>query len=169
MRATSARRAPRRRLPGRTARARIERRSARRPSRSSRCRRRALSTSTEPGAIAVRSPTSTTVREPLLSVALARPDCVATLAKRTESALPCSDPTVRASVAASVRADAASLWYRLPAVAAMPPARASAFPCWLSLIRLNTSTPIATIGTTTITTKKMVRRARKLIAKPGRC
>ena len=70
----------------------------------------ALSTSTEPGAIAVRSPTSTTVREPLLSVALARPDCVATLAKRTESALPCSDPTVRASVAASVRADAASLW-----------------------------------------------------------
>ena len=67
-------------------------------------------TMTEPGAIAVRFPTLTIVLEPSLSVALASPACIASSANRTESALPCMDPIARASVSASLRAEAASLW-----------------------------------------------------------
>ena len=101
---------------------------------------------TEPGAIAVRSPTSTIVFEPSLSVARANPACVASAANRTESALPRYRPECPRERSASVLADAASLSYTLPASAATQPARASAFPCSLSLIRRNMSTPIATIG-----------------------
>lgn len=63
----------------------------------------------EPGAIALRSPTSTIVLDPFISVALASPACLASDARWTDSALPFSDPTARPSVTASLRADAASL------------------------------------------------------------
>jgi len=53
-----------------------------------------------------------------------------------------------------------------PALAS-PFARASALPCVLSLIRRKTKTPIASIGTTTISRKKLVRRVRKLMRLPG--
>jgi hypothetical protein len=65
---------------------------------------------TEPGAIAARSPISTSVLDPSLSVALANPTRVASAANRTDRALPLTDPTARASVSASARANAASLW-----------------------------------------------------------
>ena len=56
----------------------------------------------------------------------------------------------------------------LAAAVARPFARASALPCWLSLISLKTRNPTATIGTTTIRTKKLVRRVRKLSRCPTR-
>ena len=50
---------------------------------------------------------------------------------------------------------------------ASPLARASAFPCWLSLISRNTRNPTASIGITTIRMKKLVSRVRKLIRVPA--
>src|SRR5579859_2832135 len=49
----------------------------------------------------------------------------------------------------------------------MPSARAWALPCWLSSIRVKTRKPTAAIGITTISRKKVVKRARKLIERRG--
>ena len=46
---------------------------------------------------------------------------------------------------------------------ARPLALAATLPCWLSPINRNTRIPTAAIGTTTMTTKKVVKRVRKLI------
>ena len=72
----------------------------------------------------------------------------------------------RATVCASKRPSALAAVYRLAAAVASPLARASALPCVLSLISRNTRKPNAIIGTITMTTKKVVRRERKLMTMP---
>src|SRR5205823_3658259 len=84
------------------------------------------------------------------------------------SARPVRRPLLRATACALARAPALWLVYKLAAAVASPLTRASAFPCSLSLINRNTRNATATIGTTTIRTKKLVRRVRKLMSGPTR-
>src|SRR5207248_9959233 len=101
-----------------------------------------------------------------LCVATSRttPACAAILDNRAAGPGPFSSTELRANASASPRAAALSLSDNPAAAVATPFALASAFPCVLSLISRKTRKPIAIMGTTTIRTKKLVRRLRKLMA-----
>ena len=128
----------------------------------------------EPGAIAVAVADIGERRGTTASPStLARPACDASVATRDRSALAYSRPDEpRAQLTGDrlgVRAGHVALGLvEAPAAAVSTPlARASALPCSLSLISLSTRKPTAIIGTTTIRTKKVVRRVRKLMPMPG--
>jgi hypothetical protein len=111
------------------------------------------------GAIPVWSPTSASVRPSALNRALANPASPVTAMNRATSA---RSEAVRWHGRWCQRRLAPPPLAPIPAAAtpARPFARAPPFPLSQSEMRRNMSSAIATIGTTTITTKKLVRRAK---------